>query len=136
VTQRLFTLPEANALLAEIRPAAERMVDLRRHHLEAIDRRDALEARIGSNGGGITRADVAALETEVEQIEAALAAVIDSILSAGVQVKDIEAGLLDFPSQRDDEIVLLCWRVGEDEIEFWHRQEEGFAGRKPVDPVE
>jgi hypothetical protein len=136
VPDRTFTLQEANALLAELRPVADRMVDLRRHHLEAIDRRDELAARIGSNGGGISASDVLELDAEIGQLEAALEAVIDRILEAGVQVKDIDTGLLDFPSLRDGEVVLLCWRAGEGEIEYWHGVDEGFAGRKPVDPGE
>jgi hypothetical protein len=55
---------------------------------------------------------------------------IDAI---GVQVKDLDIGLLDFPCVVDDEIVLLCWKYGEDKIEFWHGMEEGFRGRKPID---
>jgi hypothetical protein len=112
------------------------MVELRRHHLGAIDRRDELAARIGSNGGGISASDVLELDAEIEQLQAALEAAIDRILEAGVQVKDIETGLLDFPALRDGEVVLLCWRVGEGEIEYWHGVDEGFAGRKPVEPVE
>jgi hypothetical protein len=136
VADRYFTLTEANALLADLRPIAERMVDLRRHHLAAIERRDDLAARIGSNGGGISASDVLELDAQIEQVTAALEAVIDQLLEAGVQVKDVDEGLLDFPSLRDGEEVLLCWRVGEGEIEYWHGTGEGFAGRKPVDPVE
>jgi hypothetical protein len=55
---------------------------------------------------------------------------IDAI---GVQVKDLDIGLLDFPCAVDDEIVLLCWKYGEEKIEFWHGIEEGFKGRKPID---
>ena len=55
---------------------------------------------------------------------------IDAI---GVQVKDLDIGLLDFPCAVDDEIVLLCWKYGEEKIEFWHGMEEGFKGRKPID---
>jgi hypothetical protein len=136
VADRHFTLTEANALLADLRPIAERMVDLRRHHLAAIERRDDLAARIGSNGGGISASDVLELDAQIEQVTAALEAVIDQLLEAGVQVKDVDEGLLDFPSLRDGEEVLLCWRVGEGAIEYWHGTDEGFAGRKPVDPVE
>jgi hypothetical protein len=56
---------------------------------------------------------------------------IDSI---GVQVKDLEEGLLDFPSLMDGQAVLLCWKLGEPAIAYWHTEEEGFAGRKPLDP--
>ena len=55
---------------------------------------------------------------------------IDAI---GVQVKDLEAGLLDFPCRLDDQVVLLCWRMGETSIEHWHTVEAGFKGRQPVD---
>ncbi len=55
---------------------------------------------------------------------------IDSI---GVQVKDLEQGLLDFPSLMDGKLVLLCWKLGEPAITHWHTEEEGFAGRKPLD---
>jgi hypothetical protein len=51
----------------------------------------------------------------------------------GVEVKDIASGLLDFPGVRDGEDVLLCWQVGEPEVEWWHRREDGFAGRRPID---
>lgn len=58
---------------------------------------------------------------------------IAEIDSIGVQVKDLDIGLLDFPCQVENEIVLLCWKYGEEKIEFWHGMEEGFAGRKPID---
>jgi hypothetical protein len=136
VAHRTFTLEEANAALAELRPVAERMVDLRRHHRGALEKRDELRARIGSNGGGLSATDVAAVEAEVEQLGDALAACIDRLHKAGVQVKDVDAGLLDFPSLRRGVEVLLCWRVGEESIAFWHGADEGFAGRKPLDAVE
>jgi hypothetical protein len=56
---------------------------------------------------------------------------IDSI---GVQVKDLEQGLLDFPSVMDGKPILLCWKMGEPAIAHWHTEQEGFAGRKPLDP--
>jgi hypothetical protein len=136
VADRYFTLAEANAALAELRPVVERMVDLRRHHRDAIGKRDDLAARIGSNGGGISASDVVELDTQIEQLAGALEACIDRLLEAGVQVKDLDTGLIDFPSLRDGAEVLLCWRAGEGEIEYWHGVDEGFAGRKPVDFVE
>jgi hypothetical protein len=136
VADHYFTLAEANAALTELRPVVERMVDLRRHHREAIDSRDDLAARIGSNGGGISASDVAGLDTQIVELAGALEACIDRLHEAGVQVKDLDTGLIDFPSLRDGAEVLLCWRAGEGEIEYWHGLDEGFAGRKPVDPVE
>ncbi len=58
---------------------------------------------------------------------------LDEIDAIGVQVKDIDTGLLDFPCKVDGEIVLLCWKYGEDAITHWHSVEEGFRGRKPID---
>ena len=68
----------------------------------------------------------------VQAEQAALAESVARIQAAGVQVKDLDTGLLDFPSERDGDVVLLCWRVGEPEIGWWHTVDEGFAGRKPL----
>jgi hypothetical protein len=69
-------------------------------------------------------------DTAVQEAKDTLAE-IDSI---GVQVKDLEEGLLDFPSVMDGKPMLLCWKLGEPAIAHWHTEEEGFAGRKPLDP--
>ena len=129
---RTFTLGEANALLAQLRPLAERLVEHKRRLDEAEAARGALLARISGNGGDITPTDVAELAARGEGEAAALAELLSEIQSHGAQVKDLDTGLLDFPALREGEIVLLCWRVGEDSIEYWHGLEEGFAGRKPL----
>jgi hypothetical protein len=59
---------------------------------------------------------------------------LERIQATGCVVKDLDVGLLDFPARINNEDVYLCWRVGEDRIRFYHRQDEGFAGRKPLDP--
>ena len=64
----------------------------------------------------------------------AMRAALSRILESGCLIKDLDTGLLDFPSRINDEDVYLCWRLGEDRIRFYHRQDEGFAGRKPLDP--
>ena len=58
---------------------------------------------------------------------------IEILESTGVMIKSIEQGLLDFPSKRFDEEVCLCWKHGETEIKFWHDQDSGFMGRKPIE---
>lgn len=58
---------------------------------------------------------------------------IEELEATGVVIKDVEQGLLDFPSKRFDEEVWLCWKVGENEIKFWHGKDEGFMGRKPLE---
>jgi hypothetical protein len=59
---------------------------------------------------------------------------LEKILSTGCLIKDLDVGLLDFPSVIGNEEVYLCWKLGEDRIRYYHRQDEGFAGRKPIDP--
>ena len=129
---RLFTPAEANDLLAEVRPLAERIVDRKRALDEAEAERAGLLRRIAGNGGDLTPSDVAEAVQRVEREAAALGALVDELQGRGVQVKDLDLGLLDFPSEREGEVVLLCWRVGEDEIAYWHGMDEGYAGRKPL----
>jgi hypothetical protein len=69
----------------------------------------------------------------IEQEAKAIAECVERINDAGVQIKSLEEGLLDFPARRDDEDILLCWKLGEDEITYWHGLDEGFAGRKPIE---
>jgi hypothetical protein len=68
----------------------------------------------------------------VEREARELAHAIDAVVELGVQVKDIDEGLVDFPALRRGETVLLCWKLGEDRVGFWHTIEEGFAGRRPL----
>jgi len=136
VTDRIFTRAEAEAALRELRPVAERMVELRARQREAVARHAELQASLGSNGHGLTVNDLALAEEEVVRLGAELGDCVEELTDAGAQVKDLDSGLLDFPSLRDDEEILLCWRVGEPQIAFWHGLEEGFAGRKPLGEVE
>ncbi len=129
---RYFTLDEANRAVAELRPVVEQMVEHRRRFLEAQGKRGVLTEQAGSNGGDLTPGDFAEVERELEDVATSLAVCIERIQSAGAQVKDLDEGLLDFPSQREGVEILLCWRLGEDEIAFWHGPEDGFAGRKPL----
>ena len=132
---RHFTPEEANAALSEVGPLVERMVEHRRAHVAALARQEELEGRIRGNGGGIPPATLAAAADEVESEARELARTIDELLERGVEVKDIDEGLVDFPALRHGETVLLCWRLGEDEIRYWHTAAAGFAGRREL-PLE
>jgi hypothetical protein len=129
---RYFTLDEANAAVDELRPVVEEMVMHHRRLLEAQARRAALAERAGSNGGDLTPTDFGEVEEELELEASALARCVERIQAAGALVKDLDQGLLDFPALRDGEEVLLCWRLGEDEIAYYHGTDEGFAGRRPL----
>lgn len=129
---RTFTLEEANALLAEVAPLVERMVARKRAFDQAEAEREELLVQIAGNGGDLTPSDVAEAATRVAEEAAALSSLVEEIQEHGVQVKDLDLGLVDFPAIRDGDVVLLCWRLGEEEIAFWHGTDEGYAGRKPL----
>jgi len=129
---RHFTPEQANAALARVRPLVEELVAQRRDHVAALARQEELERKIKGNGGGIPPAELAAAAADVDAIARRLAELVDEIGKRGAQVKDLDEGLVDFPALRRGETVLLCWRLGEDEIRYWHRVDDGFAGRRPL----
>ena len=129
---RTFTLDEANAALADVRPLAEQMVEAKRALDEAQEQSDDAARSISGNGGGMPPAELAALHEQLEQRATELGGIVDELHELGVQVKDLDSGLVDFPALRDGEPVLLCWLLGEDEVAFWHGLEDGFAGRQPL----
>ena len=80
-------------------------------------------------------AALAEVQAEVDEHATGVARCIEAVHGLGVLVKDVDAGLVDFPALREGEEVLLCWHLGEDEIGYWHGLEDGFAGRRPL-PLE
>jgi hypothetical protein len=124
---KLFTLSEANAMLPTVRRIA---ADISRAHSEILSLQEAARAAAenAALGGGFMAdgpqyvTDLLSLAERTSELEA-----------LGVQLKDYERGLLDFPSMREGRVVLLCWQLGEgDRIEWWHDLETGFAGRQPI----
>jgi hypothetical protein len=132
MTERYFTVSEANELLPEVRSLAESMVEHRRGMRLAAERRARLTARIAGNGGDLDPQEPSELDEEFERESQAVARAAADLQRLGVQVKDLDRGLVDFPALHKGEEVLLCWQVGEDEIGHWHGVDEGFAGRKPL----
>jgi len=131
---RLFTQEEANAFLPEVRSLVERMVEDRRALVAIGGELEEVQALIGGNGGSLDPGRVGELQEAVAHSAAGLASLVDEIHGLGVQVKDVDRGLVDFPARHPDtgETVLLCWELGEPEVAYWHDLEEGFAGRKPL----
>ena len=130
---RTFTAEEANELLPVVRPAAERMVEARQSLRQAQLRQAELRQRVGSNGGGISRAEVEGAAADVERALGSLREAVERLQRLGVVIKDLDRGLVDFPAVRGGEAVYLCWQVGEPEVAFWHGVDEGSAGRRPLD---
>ena len=132
--ERRFTLEEAQALLdSELRALAERMVEERARSRDLEARWRKLVIAIGSNGGNMERPEVRDLRAAVEASHAELREIVAKFTEQGVQVKDMDRGLIDFPAWVGDQDALLCWHVGEERIAFWHSPEDGFAGRKPLE---
>jgi hypothetical protein len=129
---RYFTHAEANALLPAVRALAERMVAHRGALEQAQAKLGVFVERISGNGGGLQPAALAEAHDAVEREAAGIARCVEGIQELGGLVKDVGQGLVDFLAQREGEDVLLCWKLGEDEITHWHGLEEGFAGRKPL----
>jgi hypothetical protein len=132
VSQRVFTAEQANDALLEIRPLAERLVEHRADLLVATARLAELSAGFAGNGGRIDPAQRSAFAEAAEAAEEGIRTTVEALERAGVVVKDLDAGLIDFPAERDGRPVFLCWQLGEDEVRFWHGLEEGFAGRKSL----
>jgi hypothetical protein len=130
---RTFTADEANEALTELRPVAERMVGHRRALAQAQRRQAQLVVKIAGNGGDLGPSDLQEAAAAIQREADGIAECVRVLDEAGVQVKSLEEGLLDFPSLRDGEEVFLCWQVGEERVAFWHGIDEGFAGRKPLD---
>jgi hypothetical protein len=133
MAERSFTPDEANNALDEVRPVVERLVAVRARMRELEQSQGELVIAIGGNGGGYAASDLNAAQTELAGLADAALACVDRLEELGVVLKDIDLGLLDFPSERAGEEVLLCWQVGEESVTSWHGLEEGYAGRKPID---
>ena len=124
---KLFTIQEANALLPSVRTIVTK---IQRAHRQVARYRDEARkaAEAAEKGGGGVSAGLVYAEALTN-----LTSQTAELEILGVQLKDFERGLVDFPSLRDGRVVLLCWQMGEgDELEWWHDVDAGFAGRTPL----
>jgi hypothetical protein len=131
---KIFTLDEAQSLLPVLESLLKRAIEGKQAAEQAESGLSEISRRIYLSGG--MRVDVTAVAKQRAELESLVQRVRESLAeidSIGVQVKDLEAGLLDFPYRLDDQVVLLCWRMGEPAIEHWHTTDTGFKDRQPVD---
>jgi hypothetical protein len=134
MSERTFTLDEAHTLLPILESllkqaiAAKKLIEETEAELQETAHRVFLNGGMFLNVIHMARRK-AEREKAIQRIKDALA----EIDATGVQVKDLDIGLLDFPCKVEGEIVLLCWKLGEPKITHWHGTSEGFAGRKPID---
>jgi hypothetical protein len=131
---KTFTLEEAQLLVPVLESLLNRAVEARAAAQEIEEGLQELRQRIFISGG--IHVDVVAVMRRRTELEALIQRVRDVVIeidSIGVQVKDLDTGLLDFPCRLGDDIVLLCWKMGEPRISHWHTVESGFQGRQPLD---
>ena len=134
MSSRTFTLDEAQDLLSVLESLLRKALDGKKL-IESVDAEmQAVAHRVFLNGGmSLNIVHLAGRKAEREKTFQRVKDAMDEIDAMGVQVKDLDIGLLDFPCEVDGEILLLCWKLGESSITHWHGVSEGFAGRKPVD---
>ncbi len=131
---KTFTLEEAQSLLPVVESLLKRAMDGKQSAEQVDSGLSDLARRIYLSGGmKVDVGRVAKMRTEMEDHLQRARESIAEIDSIGVQVKDLEQGLIDFPCRVDDQVVLLCWRMGESAIEHWHTVESGYQGRQPLD---
>jgi hypothetical protein len=134
MSSRTFTLDEAQTLLPVLESLLRTSIAAKKLMEEVEAEMQAVQRRIFLNGG--TYLDIVPLarrKAERVKAEQRLRDAFAEIDAIGVQVKDLDIGLLDFPCEVDGRTVLLCWKLGEISITHWHGTDEGFAGRKPID---
>jgi hypothetical protein len=131
---KTFTIDEAQSLLPVLESLLKRAIEGKQAAEQVESGLSELARRIYISGG--MKIDAAAVVKQRAEMEAHLKVARESVAeidAIGVQVKDLDTGLLDFPCRLEDQVVLLCWRMGEPTIEHWHTVEAGFGGRQPVD---
>ena len=131
---RYFTLQQAERLLPRVESAIREAVSLKAEHQQAEEELRAFMQRVMMLGGvDLDRRAFLDQRAKREASAMRLKEVVDRIHETGCLVKDLDQGLVDFPTLFHDEEVYLCWKLGETGIGFWHKVEDGFRGRQPID---
>jgi hypothetical protein len=131
---RYFTLAEAERLVPEVGSAIREAISLKAAYKEAEDELQAIGTRITLLGGAsVDRGKLLGLRKRRDSAAQRLTETIQQIQASGCLVKDLDIGLIDFPTLYRGREVYLCWKLGEPRISFWHGIDEGFRGRKSID---
>ena len=133
--RRIFTLAQARRMLPEVAATVTVMVRRVRRARQLGALRQSLQRSAGSDGAPV-EADEAALDAELERLQAQVEQLIEYIRNLGVEIKDLDRGLVDWVALREGREVYLCWQHGEQAIAHWHELNAGFAGRQPIIPEE
>jgi hypothetical protein len=131
---RYFTLDQARQLISTADRLLRQAIALKQEHERAGEEIEGINRKVAMMGGMyVDRQHYAGLRARVDATSMRLKELFEEIEEVGFQVKDLDIGLIDFPTLYRGEEVCLCWKLGESDIEFWHGSSEGFRGRKPID---
>ena len=128
---RYFTIDQANRLLPEIVPMLEELRAMKQQLDELREQQSHLQEKARSNGHN-RAAEIAELAGQIERLVNESGERIARLNALGIEIKDIEMGLIDFLSLHRGRRVYLCWKLGEPSVRFWHTIEAGYAGREPI----
>jgi hypothetical protein len=127
---QLYTVDRANRTLPLVRRIVEDIVREHERWQDAIARLDLL-----TTSTALADPELAALEREVQRIARDIDQFQGELEALDIQLKDRRIGLVDFPTELDGRRVLLCWRLGEPSVQYWHDEDAGYAGRQPLSPT-
>jgi hypothetical protein len=131
---KTFSLDEAQSLLPVLESLLKRAIEGKNIAEEKEAKLQELRQRIFLSGGMLVDViSVGRQRAEIDKFVQQAKDAVSEIDAIGVQVKDLDTGLLDFPFIINGEIVLLCWKMGESQIDYWHTVDAGFRGRQPLD---
>jgi hypothetical protein len=131
---RFFTLEQAEKVLPDVDSAIRRVISLKAEYETLQSEWQSFSERLVATGGmRVDRGRVMEQKNSREEAALALKQAVDKVHEFGCLVKDLDIGLIDFPTLFQGEEVYLCWKLGEAGIRFWHGVNEGFRGRKPID---
>lgn len=131
---RFFNLLEAEGLLPEVERLLRSLIQLKSDYEQNDAELNQINQRIAITGGMLAPRDrIGQLRARKDAAARALKGTLEKIEEIGCQLKDIETGLIDFPTLYRDQEVYLCWKLGESGIGYWHHVEDGFRGRRPID---
>lgn len=132
MAERIFTRDEAEAMLPQVAPLMWQAQRLKQEHDRAQQHLVELELKGRGNGHGLEEETTRARLSQ-QKAAAEINGIIERVRGMGIEVKDLDMGLLDFPSQMGGRVVYLCWKLGEERIAWWHELHTGYASRQPLE---
>ena len=131
---RFFTLLDAERILPQVERLLRMLIELKNEYETADAELNRINQRIALTGGmSLPRDQVQQIRARKDASASRVKAAAEKIQETGCQLKDIETGLVDFPTVYRGKEVYLCWKLGESSIGFWHHIEDGYRGRQPID---